>query len=125
MDFIGEKCFDIVIITVNLNVANSQKARKFKSLILKEITGGTTKIIADLSKCTEISIAFLSTLVLAKKKLSENKSNIKMVLVRNESALVYEYFHVSNLFDIYNSRNEAIQSFKHNTNHHQIITEQK
>jgi anti-anti-sigma factor len=111
MSFSSEKIKDVVIETIDISRATFKEAEGFKKLLNGDIDRGYTKIIIDLSKCTFIDSTFLSTIVTALKKVGKLGGNLKLVGVHSETQALLELTGTVKVFEIYDSKNKAIQSF--------------
>ncbi len=111
MSFFSEKIKDVVVEVVDINRATFKEAEQFKKLLDKDIEKGYLKIIVDLNNCNFIDSTFLSTIVTALKKVSKAGGNLKLIGVHSETQALLELTGTVKVFEIYNSREEAISSF--------------
>lgn len=112
MSFFSTKIDDVVIEVVDINRATYKEAEEFKKLLDKDIDNGYSKIIVELSNCRFIDSTFLSTIVTSLKKVSKTGGNLKLVGVHSETQALLELTGTVKVFEIYQNRSEAIESFK-------------
>jgi len=112
MSFFSTKIDDVVIEVVDINRATYKEAEEFRKLLDKDIDNGYSKIIVELSNCRFIDSTFLSTIVTALKKVSKTGGNLKLVGVHSEAQALLELTGTVKVFEIYQNRSEAIESFK-------------
>lgn len=114
MYFSIENLGDIVVVKVNLSRATFREAEEFKRKIAEELKNGFIKIIVDLSECNFIDSTFLSTMVSVLKNVSKKEGSLKLIGVHAEVQSLLELTGTAKIFEIYQSKKEAIKSFKTN-----------
>ena len=111
---------DILVLAVNLTRAILNEAIPFRKLVEEEINSGHTKLVIDISKCDYIDSTFFGALIMARELMNDIGYKLKVV----KRAIVGEYIFIHTnthkLFDKYNTREDAIKSFKEDI---QLITE--
>ena len=112
MSFFSEEIKDVVVEVVDINRATFKESEEFKKFLEKDIDKGYLKIIIDLSNCNFIDSTFLSTIVTALKKISKIGGNLKLVGVHSETQALLELTGTVKVFEIYENRSKAIESFK-------------
>lgn len=112
MYFSIENLGDIVVARVNLSRATFREAEEFKSKISEQLENGFTKIIVDLSDCNFIDSTFLSTMVSVLKNVSKKGGSLKLIGVHAEAQALLELTGTAKIFEIYESKEQAIKSFK-------------
>jgi anti-sigma B factor antagonist/stage II sporulation protein AA (anti-sigma F factor antagonist) len=97
-------------IILNLSRAILREAIILKSIIEEEINLGEKKLVLDISQCEFIDFSFVGSLVVEKKRMKEKGVEIMLI----EPVKLYEdSFHVTytlRIFEIYQTREEAIES---------------
>ncbi len=111
MSFFSEKIKDVVVEVVDINRATFKEAEQFKKLLDRDIENDHLKIIVDLNNCNFIDSTFLSTIVTALKKVNKAGGNLKLIGIHSETQALLELTGTVKVFEIYNSREEAIRSF--------------
>jgi anti-anti-sigma factor len=111
MSFYSEKIKDVIIEVIGLERATFKEAEEFKKLLDKDIESGHSKIIVDLSSCSFMDSTFLSTIVTALKKVSKIGGNLKLVGVHSETQALLELTGTIKVFEIYETKDEAIKSY--------------
>ncbi len=86
-------------------------AKEIETEFIDLIEKGSSKILCDLSQTEYISSAGLRTLLVAAKRLQQNAG--KLILCNMGSAVleVFEIAGFTTLFEIYDSKEKALQSF--------------
>ena len=111
-DFLYEEVGNGCIETVNITRATLKEADIFRKRIKKNIENGQKHIIVDLSLCDLCDSSFIGALVVCTKKTSSNKTKL-CVVVRERSGpcSIFKTTGLDRIFSIYNTREEAIESF--------------
>ncbi len=105
-----EEVKDVVILTPQNSILHEEIERMeniFENLLKK----GKVKVVLDLSKVTHTSSSTLGLLVAAKKKFQNQGGDIKLVVVSDELKQIIEITMLDHIFEIYSSRNNAIEAF--------------
>lgn len=104
---------DITLIIVKAKRTSVDIAAALKDLLSSLITNETrNKLLIDLTKIEIVESSFLGAIVFAYKEVMQKKGVIK---VQVTNANVYDRFiltQLDKLFDIFNNREEALNSFK-------------
>ncbi len=114
MNFVTENRNDIKIITVNLKRATISYADEFKSILIKDINKGLKKIIIDLNECEFMDSVFFGALVSALKEIVKGQGEIKICNSTSDAKKMLEHTRATRVFSLYDSREEAINSFSEN-----------
>jgi anti-anti-sigma regulatory factor len=112
MDFVIEYSQDIIIATVVIRRATFLEALQFQNLLIKEIDNGYRKIVIDLTHCSSIDPAFFSAIFIAYKKLINLNGNLKLIKPKNYFDDIERLENNLRIFEIFNSKEEAIESYK-------------
>lgn len=111
-DFHLEFSGDVAIEQVNLTRATYKEAQAFRERLEHLITSEHLNIIVDLGKCEYVDSTFVGAMVVAHKKIVE--FNGKMVIRVTKSTL-FDFFAtvgLNKVFEIFETRDDAINSFK-------------
>lgn len=114
MNFEKEIKDDIVIEKVNLKRATYKEAEEFRNFVQNDIEAGWQKIIIDMKNCKFMDSSFLGVLVNFLKQLEKSKGKLKLASVHNEAQVILDITRMSDLFNIYPDKEEAIKSFRSN-----------
>lgn len=112
MNYSSEKQDDIFIETVNFKRATSKEEEEFKTILSNQIEKGDKKIVIDLSKCEFMDSSFLGSIIFLFKKVSELDGKMKFIVVHDDIKKLFEITGVYKLFDVYESKKQALESFK-------------
>jgi anti-anti-sigma factor len=111
MNFGKEFQEDIVIEKVNLKRATYKEAEEFRSIVQGDIEAGWQKIIVDMENCKFMDSSFLGVLIISLKKLQRTKGSLKLASIHNDARVLLDITRISDLFNIYPNKQEAIKSF--------------
>jgi anti-anti-sigma factor len=112
MNFISEKFGDIIVHKINLSRATFREAEEFKSILADNYSKKVFKMVIDLSVSQFMDSTFLSALVTALKRVSEEGGNLVLVNVHSEALSLIELTGTAKIFQVYKTREEALESFK-------------
>jgi anti-anti-sigma regulatory factor len=112
MDFALEYTEDIIIAKVIMRRATFLEALQFQNMLTQEIDNGYRRIIVDLTHCSSIDPAFFSAILIAYKKLLNLNGNIKIIKPNNYFDDYEKFETYLRVFEIFNSKQEAIDSYK-------------
>jgi anti-anti-sigma factor len=115
-DFETLQIYDVVIEVVNLTRATYKEAAELKKILDNNIENKIRKIIVDLSQCEFIDSTFLGVLVLALKSSAKIEGEIRLVKPVEMAKSLMEKVGTLNVFNLYDSLNEAVQSFDYENN---------
>ena len=102
----------VYVIIVNLIRSTINEANDFRKIIEKEITSGHTDLIIDLSKCDYIDSTFFGAIIMALGMMKDVDKKLKVVIPINPKEEIFVTTNTLKLFDLYDTREEAINSFK-------------
>jgi len=103
---------DVTVKLIKLERATFKEAEEFKSRLAKDIENGQLKIVVDLSECLFMDSTFLSALVTTLKRITTVGGNLKLVAVQAETLALLELTGTHKIFDIFQTRENAISSFE-------------
>ncbi len=102
---------DIQINIVNLLRAGVNEAAEIKNLLEEQIIFGYSKIVIDLSQCTQLDSTFIGSLVVTQKKLLSTGGELKLVDPLDPAKEMFYLTGISKLFGTYDTLEEAVKSF--------------
>jgi anti-anti-sigma factor len=111
-DFEKLQIYDVVVEVVNLGRATFKEAAQLKNILDQDINNKIRKIVIDLSQCEFIDSTFLGVLVLSLKSIAKIGGDIRLVKPADLAKSFMEKSGTLNVFNAYNSLNDAIQSFE-------------
>jgi anti-anti-sigma factor len=112
MNFEKEINEDIVIEKVNLKRATYKEAGEFRNIVQSDIEAGWQKIIIDMKPCEFMDSAFLGVLVNSMKQLEKSNGKLKLASVHDDAQTILDITRISDIFNIYPDKDEAIKSFQ-------------
>lgn len=109
-----EKIFvdGVYVIAVNLNRSTINDAYAFREIVEEEFKSGHTKLVFDLSKCNTIDSTFFGVIIMALGRVNDIGEKLKVVEPANAKESIFKLTNTLDLFDIYKTREAAIQSFE-------------
>ncbi len=102
---------DVLTIGVNLLRATINEAAEIRNLLDERIVLGNSKIVVDLSQCTNLDTTFIGVLVVTQKKLLTNGGELKIVDPLDPAKELFYLTGVSKIFDTFETADDAINSF--------------
>jgi anti-anti-sigma factor len=102
---------DIVVEIVELSRATFQEVQEFKNILNGDIENGFLKFVVDLNGCEFMDSTFLSTLVTTLKSLISLGGSLKLSSVSSDVRSLMELTGINRVFEIFESKNEAMESF--------------
>lgn len=111
MNFEKEIKEDIVIEKVNLKRATYKEAEEFRNIVQSDIEAGWQKIIIDMKDCEFMDSSFLGVLVISLKQLQKSKGSLKLASIHDDAQVILDITRISDIFNIYPDKEEAIKSF--------------
>ena len=112
MDFLVEQIDALAVFTVNLKHATFLESSAIKSLLDNYYNCGFIQYIVDISQCEYIDPAFLSSLIIFLRTVVIKGGTIRIVKPALGTSLVFFKNNSIRIFDLYDSREDAIKSFK-------------
>ncbi len=111
-DFETLQIYDVVIEVVNVSRATYKEAAQLQKILDNHIQNKIRKVIVDLSQCEFIDSTFLGVLVLSLKSIAKIGGDIRLVRPAEVAKSLMEKAGTLNVFNIYNSLDDAVQSFE-------------
>ncbi|MDR3609407.1 MAG: STAS domain-containing protein [Ignavibacteriaceae bacterium] len=112
MNFEKEIIEDIVIEKVILKRATYKEAEEFRNLVHNDIEAGWHNIVIDMNLCEYMDSSFLGVLINSLKELEKVNGNLKLASVHDDAQTILEITRMSDVFNIYPDKEEAIKSFR-------------
>lgn len=112
MKFNKEINNDILIEAVISERATFAESEIMRSILNKDIEDGWRKIIVDLKECSFMDSTFLGTLILEFKTISKLGGSLVLAGVNGDALSMLELTGTKNLFQIFESKEKALESFK-------------
>jgi anti-anti-sigma factor len=111
-DFQKQMSGDVLIEKVNLLRATIVEVSIMKKRLFEYIHLSKKKIIVDISKCDFIGSTFLGALIASLKRTRETGGDIKIVVGRSVVKDVVGFTGFLQVFEIYDSIEDALNSFR-------------
>jgi anti-anti-sigma factor len=105
----------VVVEVVNLSKATYEEAQNLNKILDNEINFKNRKIVVDLSQCEFIDSTFLGVLVLSLKSIARIGGDIRLIKPYSINKSLMSIAGTLNVFNVYNSLEEAINSFNYNS----------
>ena len=114
MNFEKEINENIVIEKVNLKRATYKEAEEFRNIVHEDIEAGWHNFIIDMKECEFMDSSFLGALVNSLKELERKDGILKLASVHDDTQTILDITRMSDIFKVYNDKDEAIKSFHNN-----------
>jgi anti-anti-sigma factor len=114
MNFEKEIKEDIVIEKINLIRATYKEAEEFRIFVQNDIEAGWQKIIIDMETCEFMDSSFLGVLINSMKQVEKLNGALKLASVHDDTQVILDITRMSDMFNIYPDKEEAIKSFRPN-----------
>ena len=105
-----EKINGIVVITVQYEALDAKSAKELRQE-LQNAVDGTTQLLLDLSKVEFVDSAGLGAIVATLKTFRSEGSDMKICEIQKPVRTLFELVRMHKLVDIFNTRDEALQSY--------------
>ncbi len=102
----------VTVVTVNLKKATIENTEKFRVFLMEIIDKGVGKIVVDLSSCEYVDSTFLGTLVVLLKAMDCVGCSLKLVCNEKVTFIICEITHLSSVFKVFSSIEEATKDFE-------------
>jgi anti-anti-sigma factor len=109
-NFKKERHENILIEIIKAKELDFRKTMQFKDVLDEDISDGYNNILVDLSECDSIDSSFLGMLVQANKLLKINSGHLKIIGLNSSSDNIIIFSGFTKLFNVFNSKQSAIQS---------------
>jgi anti-sigma B factor antagonist len=100
----------IVLITVRGNI-DAENAKKFYSKLNEQMSKGFVQVVCNMEKLEFIASAGIGKMIEVKSKLEKDGGGIKISCMNDKIKKIFKVMGMINLFKIYDSDKEAIESF--------------
>ena len=122
-DFEKLQIYDVVIEVVNISRATYKEAGQLKKILEYDIENKIRKVIVDLSQCEFIDSTFLGVLVFALKSSAKIGGDLRLIKPAEVAKAFIEKVGTLNVFNIYDSLDEAVQSFDYPSDKNYYLSE--
>lgn len=113
MEFAQETKQDILIITPEKESLDASDAPDFKDKVMEIITNNKSKsVIFDLNKLQFIDSSGLGSFLSVLRMLNSQGGDLKLSRMNSQIRTMFELVKMHKIFEIYNSTEDAIESFK-------------
>ncbi len=102
---------DILVVKINEQRATVEISGKLKEDLLAKVEEGNKNIIVDLSSSDFVDSSFLGALVAGLKKTTMKSGDLKIVGLQSPVRAMFELTRLYRIFDIFDTQEEAINSF--------------
>lgn len=92
-------------------ILDELQIRNIEKQICSLIEAGAKKMVLDFTNVDYLSSSALGMLITVKKRLAENKGEIKLCAIKDKIFEVFKLTGLNKLFEIYDTSTEAINSF--------------
>jgi anti-anti-sigma factor len=111
-DFEIKTVDDVTIVGINHTRTTLNEAAAFREIVADVINSDNSKIIIDVSQCDFIDSTFFGVIVIAFKMIKSKGCELKVVEPAKNDEDIFTTSKFYRLFDLYNTRENAVKSFK-------------
>ncbi len=111
MSYKFEESNDVLVVKVEEKRATVDISGQLKEELLKKIDDGMNNVVIDLSASEFVDSSFLGALVAGLKKATMKSGDLKIAGLQPPVRAMFELTRLYRIFDIYDSSDEAINSF--------------
>ncbi len=105
---------NVMINRVNLSRATVNEVDKLSELLNEQRAIGYSKIVVDLSQCTNLDSTFIGVLVLTHKQLLAKGGNLTLVEPLDPARELFQLTGISKVISTFETAEDAIMSFNIN-----------
>ena len=98
------------MVEVQEKVLDARSAKEFRREVEKALES-RKQVVFDLSSLVFVDSSGLGTLLSCLRQVSNNGGDLKLCALTSQVRAVFQLVRMHRLFDIYNTREEAIQAF--------------
>ncbi len=110
--FSKEKIQDVNIVRFFFNEINLEQREELKKELNKMLREDEKNFVIDLSRVGFVSSLVLATIVFFAKEVKKNGGGLKLSGLSNEAYSIFQLTQLDKIFEIYDTENAAIESFK-------------
>jgi anti-sigma B factor antagonist len=99
-----------LVVEVQEKVLDARSAKEFRREVEKALES-RKQVVFDLSSLVFVDSSGLGTLLSCLRQVSNNGGDLKLCALTSQVRAVFQLVRMHRLFDIYNTREEAIQAF--------------
>lgn len=111
MFFIREEHNDVIVEVVELARATLNEVDEFKQRLVENIDNGYKKLVVDLSGCEFIDSTFLGALVIALKRVTALRGDLRLVGFQPTVHSMFELTRMYRVFETFKTKEDAILSY--------------
>ena len=100
------------VIGINLTRSTVNEAIAFRKIAEMEINSGIKKLVIDLSRCEYMDSAFFGVIIMLSRMMKDKDKKLKIVKPLNPKEDIFTNTNTLELFDMYETREEAVNSFE-------------
>ena len=101
----------IGVIEVKGSLVGGEETDELRNAVADFVEQGTKMLVIDLSKVTYLNSTAIGVLVSAHTTFSKNKGHVKLCGINKNINNIFVITKLTLVFDVYDSREEAIKSF--------------
>ncbi|UCH66122.1 MAG: STAS domain-containing protein [Ignavibacterium sp.] len=106
---------DVYVIVAHLICPTYLEANDFKEIINLQVGLGHKKLVVDISLCEHIDSTFIGAIIKSFKQVTSVGGALKIVKPVDSEVDIFILTKTLNVFDLYNSREDAIKSFENDS----------
>ncbi|MEN3037620.1 MAG: STAS domain-containing protein [Candidatus Kryptonium sp.] len=103
---------DVVIVEIKGNLMGGPDSQKFRDILRKLLNEGRSKVVVDLKNVKIINSAGLGTLISGLTTMRNSGGDLRLANPNDKIESLLKITRLIKVFEIYNSIDEAIESYK-------------
>jgi len=112
MEIAVDKIDSIVVATVPVDELDASNAGEFKR-DMAPVLQANTRLVLDLSRLRFVDSSGLGAMLSCLRQLSTKSGDLKLCGMSKQVRGLFELVRLHRIFDIYGTREEAVQAFEH------------
>ena len=101
----------VFIIEAHLICPTLLEANEIKEIVKEQVSHGHTRLLVDISMCEHIDSTFIGAIIKSFKLVTSVGGTLRLVKPAKSGADIFILTNTLSVFDIYDSREEALKSF--------------
>ncbi len=102
----------VFVIVAHLIYLTFIEAKEFREIINEQVNNGHKKLVVDISLCEHIDSNFIGAIIKSFKQVTSVGGALRIVKPDNSKVDIFILTNTLNVFDLYETREDAIKSFE-------------
>jgi anti-sigma B factor antagonist len=111
MEFAVDQIGDVSLITIQVNKLDAANAKDFKADVTP-LLANRQRLVLDLGNLTFVDSSGLGAILSCLKQVTGTQGELKLCNLTKAARILFELVRMHKVFEIFNTREEAVASFK-------------